>query len=129
MFFGMRKQYHFRPSDRGLLAWDVDRLVDLSKGLPVVDVAVESIRELDEIYWFDGKKEQPTCRRIVDHLRLIEEASFDYPIILCADGGVMDGMHRVAKALLEGRDEIAAVRFPKTPEPDYVGREPDELPY
>ncbi len=29
-----------------------------------------------------------------------------------ADGRVMDGMHRIAKALLQGSDSIQAVRFP-----------------
>lgn len=41
----------------------------------------------------------------------------------------MDGMHRVAKAALQGRNEIEAVQFDEDPDPDYVGREPDELPY
>jgi hypothetical protein len=29
----VRKQYHFRPSRDGLLAWDVDRLVELARDL------------------------------------------------------------------------------------------------
>lgn len=33
----------------------------------------------------------------------------------------MDGMHRVAKALLLGRDDIEAVQFAEDPEPDHVG--------
>ena len=49
----MRKQYHFMPSPRGLLAWDVHRLIELSSGLPRKRVVVAEIRELDEIYWFD----------------------------------------------------------------------------
>ncbi len=52
-----------------------------------------------------------------------------YPIILSSDGRVMDGMHRVCKALLQGREEIEAVRFVHDPEPDFVGAEPDDLPY
>ncbi len=32
----------------------------------------------------------------------------------------MDGGHRVAKAWMAGHDEIAAVRFPVTPEPDEI---------
>src|SRR5947207_6674039 len=31
----VRKQYYFRPSTRGLLAWDVDRLVQLSRNPPI----------------------------------------------------------------------------------------------
>ena len=50
----MRKQYHFRPSDRGLLAWDVDRLVTLSTGLPLIEISLTQIRELDEPFWFSA---------------------------------------------------------------------------
>ena len=40
----MRKQYHFWPSDRGRFdAWDVGRLIELARGLPVIDLEVESI--------------------------------------------------------------------------------------
>lgn len=42
-----------------------------------------------------------------------------YPIILGHDGRVMDGMHRIARALLEGRAEIAAIHFRSPLEPDY----------
>ncbi len=31
----IRAQYHFRASEQGLLAWDVRRLVRLSRDLPV----------------------------------------------------------------------------------------------
>lgn len=76
-----------------------------------------------------GEDERPTCRRVLDHMRLIGEVDPSYPIILGADGRVMDGMHRVAKALLEGRREIEAVRFARDPAPDFVGVAPRDLPY
>lgn len=41
----------------------------------------------------------------------------------------MDGMHRVLKALAEGESHIRAVRFTVDPEPDYVGVNPEDLPY
>lgn len=56
-------------------------------------------------------------------------ASWPYPIILGFDGRVMDGMHRVARALLEGRTTIKAVQFEDHPEPDYRNCHPDDLPY
>lgn len=125
----MRKQYHFFPSEQGLMAWDVDRLIELSQALPVGSVALDSIREIDEIYWFDDDEQKPTCRNVLLHMRLIEECDLLYPIILGADGRVMDGMHRVAKALMEGWLEIEARRFEQDPEPDHVGRKPRDLPY
>lgn len=123
----MRKQYYFRPSDHGLLAWDVDRLVRLSRDLPRTQIALTELRELDEDV--AGDAERLTWRAVVDHMKLIEKADLAFPIILSAKGAVMDGRHRVAKALLEGRERIEAVRFAEDPSPDYVGRGPDELPY
>lgn len=41
----------------------------------------------------------------------------------------MDGMHRVARALLEGHSTVLAKRLPVMPEPDYRGVRPEELPY
>ena len=123
----MRKQYYFRPSDRGLLAWDVDRLVRLSSRLPRKRIPLAQIRELDAP-WF-GTGESATWRALVEHVRLMDEADSSYPIILSATGAVMDGMHRVAKALRSGRPDIEAVQFDEDPFPDHVGLGPDELPY
>jgi hypothetical protein len=50
-------------------------------------------------------------------------------VILGPDGRVMDGMHRIARALLEGRTTITAARFPVVPAPDHRGVHPDDLPY
>lgn len=123
----MRKQYYFRPSPNGLLAWDVDRLVALSRDLPVQAVPFAEIRELDEPVF--GEDEAPTWRSFAAHVRLVHEAELQYPIIRAADGAVMDGMHRVTKAVTEDRRTIDAVQFAVDPPPDYVGRRPDELPY
>ena len=124
----MRKQYHFWPGEHGLDAWDVDRLIELSRDLPVQEVALGDIWEIDTVYWFDGP-EQPTVRKVVEHARLIEEVDVSYPIILGSDGRVMDGMHRVARALLEGRSSIGAVRLTEHPAPDYRNVRPEDLPY
>ena len=101
----VRKQYYFRPSSRGLLAWDVDRLVQLSNNLPRKQIPVSNIRELDEIWY--GEDEHPTWRAMIEHMTLIDEADLSFPIIVSSNGAVMDGMHRVAKAVREGRKEIA----------------------
>ncbi|HEX4518467.1 MAG TPA: hypothetical protein VH063_02690 [Gaiellaceae bacterium] len=121
----MRKQYHFWPGDQGLDAWDVDRLVELSRGFSVRQVPLESIRELDTAYWSGPL----TVRDIADHMRLVEAVDLAYPIILGADGRVMDGMHRVVRALLDGHLTIAAVRFAVEPEPDFRNCDPARLPY
>jgi hypothetical protein len=80
----VRKQYYFRPSDHGPLAWDMDRLVQLTSRLPRKRVPLDQIRELDE-EWF-GDDERPTWRALLEHVRLIEEGRFSYPIILSRAG-------------------------------------------
>jgi hypothetical protein len=125
----VRKQYHFWHGEDGLDAWDVDRLIELSKSLPVKQVSLESIAEIDSAYWFIDSRDRPTVRNVVDHARLIGEADLSYPIILSFDGRVMDGMHRVAKALLEGRATIAAVQFDSQVEPDYPNCRAEDLRY
>ena len=122
----MRKQYYFRPSPRGLLAWDVDRLVELSRRLPRKFIPLTAIRELDEPWANDS--EPITWRGIVAHVKLIEAADLSFPIILSASGDIMDGRHRAAKAAWQSLTEIEAVQFERDPEPDHVGVTPEELP-
>ncbi|MCK5105659.1 MAG: hypothetical protein KAR17_22700, partial [Cyclobacteriaceae bacterium] len=94
----MRKQYHYQPSEKGFYAWDVDKLIEESKNLDVIEINISTIKELDEAFWYNGKNDIPTIRSIVDHMKLINEVSLKYPIILSAENLVMDGMHRVSKA-------------------------------
>jgi hypothetical protein len=125
----VRKQYHFWPGDHGFDAWDIDKLIRLGAGLPVREVPLAALRDVDTDYWFDGSTEMATVRKVVEHMRLVQEVDISYPIILGVDGRVMDGMHRVARALLEGRSTIAAVQFEFQPEPDYRNCRPADLPY
>jgi hypothetical protein len=126
---GMRKQYHFQPGETGLDAWDVDRLVQLASDLPIKEVPLDSIWELDRNYWFNDGDEVPTVRSIAEHIRLVSEVDLSYPIILGSDGRVMDGMHRVVRALIEDVETIKAVQFEIDPEPDYRNCAPRDLPY
>ncbi len=123
----MRKQYYFRQSDRGLLAWDVDRLCELSRNLPRRTIPIDRIQELDRPCGGEGPR--LTWRQLTGDVRLINDADLSYPIILSATGDVMDGRHRLAKAAMLGYDTIQAVQFEIDPPPDYIGRKPDELPY
>jgi hypothetical protein len=124
----MRKQYHFRPSERGLCAWDVDRLLVLAQDQPTEQVPLDEIREADGNYWFSHGT-APTVRAVVEHARLINEADLSCPIIIDPQGSVMDGMHRVGKALLIGHPTISARRLPSLPQPDYADVRPEDLPY
>jgi hypothetical protein len=117
-----------RPSQGRFTAWDVDRLVQLTKDFPRIRVPLETIREIDEPHWFSGGAQDATCRAVMEHARMINEADLSFPIILSSDGRVMDGMHRVLKAVLNGWQSIEAVRFENDPEPDFIDIAIDDLP-
>ena len=122
----MRKQFHFRPSQNGFYAWDVHRLIELSSSLDVATIAINLIAEVDEPYWF-YTGDIPTCRKLAEHFNLMKDADLSYPIILCAEGRVMDGMHRVTKAVSEGKNTIECVRFAATPKADFMDIQPAEV--
>ncbi|MDM1781946.1 hypothetical protein [Acinetobacter sp. 10FS3-1] len=123
----MRQQYHFRQVGDDTHIWDVHRLVKLSQSLQIKQTPVAAIQELNEAYWFP--ETHPTTQQIIEHIQLIQEADLSYPIILCAAGRVMDGMHRVAKAQLLHQETIQAVQFNITPVPDFINLAEDELDY
>ncbi|QER40493.1 hypothetical protein F2A31_12610 [Acinetobacter suaedae] len=123
----MRKQYHFRQVREDTYIWDVHRLVKLTQNFMVKKVMLTDIQELNEAYWFPD--EYPTTQQIIEHIQLIQDADLNYPIILCAQGRVMDGMHRVAKASLLKHSDILAVQFEQTPDPDFINIDEDELDY
>ena len=124
----MRKQYHLQPSNNGFYAWDVDNLIEKSKKLPLIKIQLSTISELNQNYWYNNTN-QPTCISIIEHIKLINNIDFEYPIILSAENFVMDGMHRVCKAVLNNLTTINAVKFPTTPIPDYEDVYPEDLPY
>ncbi|MBA2481088.1 MAG: chromosome partitioning protein ParB [Planctomycetes bacterium] len=101
------------------MTWRVERLWELAKGLRPVEISLyEFLNYLDNDFWFTG--ERPTTRSVALHCRKINSADLKYPILLSAEGDLMDGMHRLAKAWMMEAPAIKTVRFPKTPPPDLV---------
>ncbi|MEM1273116.1 MAG: hypothetical protein AAGF88_04820 [Pseudomonadota bacterium] len=125
----IRPQYHFRQGRTGLKAWNVAHLIHLSTALPVIEVPLAEIAELDETYWRGAGGRGPTVREIAEHARLLSSADLAFPILLCSNRRVMDGMHRIARCFLEGRSHISAKVFPRTPAPDFDPADPAMLSY
>lgn len=112
-------QKHSRLTANGRYVWYTERLWELTHNLPVKSVLIESIAEFDRNCWFAADK-PPSCRAVAKHAKKIYEADLSYPIILSAEGFLMDGGHRLAKAWLLGLKEIRAVQFETNPEPDEI---------
>lgn len=64
----LHQQCHLRPSDRGLLAWDVLKLVELSQDFDVFEKSITEIGELKEAYWF-GDGHAAICEEIAQHAK------------------------------------------------------------
>lgn len=61
-------------------------------------------------------------RNVVGHMiQASRDVDPAYPVILGPGNRVMDGMHRIARALIAGDTHIKAVRLDPVPPPDLVG--------
>ena len=60
--------------------------------------------------------------QMAHEFKRIKNADLKFPIILCPWGEVIDGAHRIAKALVEKRDWVWAYRLQEMPKPDEEGR-------
>ena len=94
----------------GNYEWSVARLIALAGNLEVMDIPLRHLN----IY---NTYENLTLREMVTHFRAVNDADLKFPIILDEDGEIMDGRHRIMKALLNNERTIKAVRFDKNPEP------------
>ena len=94
----------------GKLHWSCARLFELSRDLPVMDIP---LAHLNINYGYDDLN----LRDMVMHMRSVLGADMEMPIILDENGDIMDGRHRVMRALLEDRETIKAVRFEENPSP------------
>lgn len=100
-------------SQLGRHEWSVPRLFELSKGLPVMEIPLDHMNTY-KVY------EKVTLREMVMHMKAVNDADLSKPIILDEDGDIMDGRHRLMKAMLLGEKSIKAVRFDENPSPDRV---------
>ena len=106
--------YKIQHSTSGPKRWNVAGLVEKAKDLPVQEMSMTALN----IYDIHPKIE--TMRSFVAHIKSVLAADMQYPIILDDEGFIMDGRHRVAKALLEGHETIKFVRFETDPNPDFM---------
>lgn len=103
-----------KPEDQmcniGRYSWSVPRLFELARELPVMEVPLNHLM----VYY---TYEKITLREMVMHMRAVNAADLEKPIILDEDGDLMDGRHRLMKAMLIGAETIRAVRFDENPTP------------
>ncbi len=97
-------------SNIGRHHWSVSRLFELSKDLPIMEIDLDHLN-----VWHNFEK--ITMRKFIMHMDAIMNADLNYPIILDEDGEIMDGRHRLMKAMFLRHKTIKAVRFQENPSP------------
>lgn len=102
----------------GRRIWRVTSLIERAKGLEPFDLPLVAIYSGSKV--FDPIE---SAYSLAEHMKRALSADMSCPVILDAEGFVMDGWHRIARALVEGRPTIPAVRFDETPLCDYVEAE------
>lgn len=109
---------HSHTVPGGRAYWLTEKLWAASSGLPVFQISIAEIPEFDQDCWFRGQA--PSLRDVAGHAERIMAADLSYPIIFSADGHLMDGGHRIARAWIERRSMVDAVRFVVDPEPEEI---------
>ena len=102
----------------GRRVWRVTSLIERAKGLEPFDLPLVAL--------FSGAKvfdPIESAYALAEHMKRALAADMNCPIILDAEGFVMDGWHRITRALVEGHSTVKAVRFDETPPCDYVESE------
>jgi hypothetical protein len=104
-------------SQNGTQRFLITNLHAKAKDLPV------KIMPLECLNVYNLKIGNSELKNFAMHMKAVMDADLKYPIILDDEGFVMDGRHRIAKALFEGKTYIKFVRFEETPEPDYYDKD------
>lgn len=95
--------------------WKVSELIEATKDNPVQCISVEDFIEHD-LFW-----NTPTLKDISRELKQVLDSDYSYPIIIDENNNIIDGVHRIIHANLDGIKEIKAViiRDEQFPEPCY----------
>jgi hypothetical protein len=102
--------------------WRVEGLIEKSASLPVKEVNVaDLLLTIGNGTWF-GKDQRVTIQLILSHIDRALKADLTFPIILSADGKVMDGSHRIMSAYIKGVKSLNTVQFEIDPTPDYISK-------
>ena len=95
--------------------WSADSLIKASEKLDIIEFDLSTI-SLDDTNFITWNFER--VHDVIVHYKRIRDADLSIPIILRSDGVVMNGRHRIIKALAEGIKTLPAKQFINDPESD-----------
>ena len=111
---------YIESDDDHIYYWRASTLWKLAESLQVVEFSLADFDWTSDNFQCNSLSEPPLWRDIGDHAKRILAADLSHPIIISAEGDVMDGMHRILKCYTFGLPTVKAVIFDRTPEPDII---------
>jgi hypothetical protein len=96
-------------------AWLVETLWSAAEDLPTYEIPI--IGMCTDIATWD---ESAGFLEFLSHVKLINDADLDYPIILTPGGNIADGRHRLGKAIIAGHTTVKVQRLVVMPDPDFT---------
>ena len=94
--------------------YNVNACITIAASLPVRELVIEDMF----IDYASPCKDH--LRSFIEHMQMVNDADLSYPIIMNENGVIIDGRHRLAKAIIEGHETIKTVRFKSDPESCYT---------
>jgi hypothetical protein len=117
--------------------YDVYKLWELAEHLPTIEVDVPRLffrLAQKKIFWasqirlFLLNMDSLEGKAIMDHLQRLRDCDLCFPLILGPGSvGVVDGVHRVVKAYLQGFNKLQAKQFRKMPKEARIPNKPTSL--
>lgn len=92
--------------------WNSTKLIEQSKKYKSFDMPLCGI-DLSRMPW-----SMPSVVSFIDHMYRCENSDLKYPVILDDEGCIADGWHRIAKAILLGKETIKTIRLEEMPAKD-----------
>ena len=92
--------------------FDVPTLIEWCKqqDYPVFDTPLASL-SIDSIPWTNLDDMYDFCH----HMKRVNDCSLEYPIMLAPNGCILDGAHRICKAIILGKKTIKCIRIQTMP--------------
>lgn len=94
--------------------WKDDDTVQIPSIIGKIENGDYSIKELDlDLEIYNLRTDSFSCEDLFEfcvHYQLVQNADLKYPVIINCQGQVVDGRHRICKAILQWKKTIKAIQ-------------------
>jgi hypothetical protein len=106
-------EFHYSQNTytRAGKSYQVTDLIELAKNIDPFDMPIAGIDIGVQVWGYMDIK------GFCYHVLRMNKADHSFPVILDDTGYICDGWHRLAKAIIEGKETIKAIRLTVMPEP------------